>query len=106
MSEYLDRAIEEAPEGTSGRVVAPWAQHEVYGVAADWGQASAPVYFYGKDGWQSRQYQVADFRHTAINALQLELEEAIIASGDDPNDGDDNTNVDFLLNNAIEFCKR
>ena len=47
MTTAMQDAIEVAPEGTSGLVIEPWCPGEVYGVAADWSQASAPVYFLG-----------------------------------------------------------
>lgn len=90
-------AIEAAPAGTCGLVVEPWAQGEVYGVAANWAQASAPVYFYGESGWESRQYQVADFRHSPREALECELAQALVASGDDEDE------AGYLLSDAVEF---
>jgi hypothetical protein len=83
-------AIESRPAGTSGLVIEPWAPGEVYGVAADWAQAAAPVYFYGHGpgGWEPRQYQVADFRHRPTEALESALREALIASGGDEDDAE------------------
>ena len=83
MNATMQKAIDTAPAGTSGLVIEPWTPGETYGVAADWAQAAAPVYSYGLDGWQSGQYQVADFGHRPSVALDSELRRAMIASGDD-----------------------
>lgn len=96
-SAELLNAIEQAPNGASGLVIEPWTPGEIYGVAADWAQASASVYFYGPDRWEPRQYQVADFRHRPMEALECELRQALIASGDDEDEASD------LLSDAVEF---
>lgn len=83
MNATMQAAIDSAPAGTSGLVVEPWSPGEVYGVAANWAQAAAPVYFYGAGTWESRQYQVADFRHRPADALECELRQSLLASGDD-----------------------
>lgn len=72
------------PEGMTGLSVEPWAKGEIYAVAADWAQASAPVLTYGEDEWvlDSRGRQVADFRHNSQAALEAIIREAAIASGD------------------------
>lgn len=97
----MQRAIDAAPAGTNGLLIEPWTPGEVYGVAADWAQAAAPVYFLWGDGpdaeWRTRQYQVADFRHRAIDALDCELRQALIASGEDEDDAAD------LLADAVTF---
>lgn len=93
----MQAAIESAPVGTTGLVIEPWSIGETYGVAANWAQASAPVYFYGEGGWNSRQYQVADFRHRMIDALELELRQAIEAGGDDGDEAAD------LIDDAVSF---
>lgn len=82
MNSYLQAAIDAAPAGTSGLVVAPWDESEVYGVAANWAQASAPIYHYGRNGWQTEQFQAADFRHRAEAALLAEITQALMDSGD------------------------
>lgn len=90
-------AIDSAPEGTSGLVIEPWSPAEVYGVAADWSQASATVYRYGRDSWEPTQWQVADSRHRARPALERELAEVLVAGGDDEDDAAD------LVDDATEF---
>jgi hypothetical protein len=83
MSQYIQDAIDTAPTGTSGLVVAPWDASEVYGVAADWSQASAPVYTYTRGEWsRDNGYQVADWQHKPSEALEAEIIEALIQSGD------------------------
>lgn len=97
MATTTNQAIETAPAGTSGLIAEPWSKGEIYGVAANWSQASAPVFFFGPNGWESRQYQVADFQHRAKDALELELRETLIAGGDDEDDAED------LVDDATEF---
>jgi hypothetical protein len=80
----MQAAIDAAPADTSGLVIEPWAPGEVYGVAADWAQASCPVFFYGPTGWEPRQYQVADFRHR-------------------PRDHGDEDEAADLIDDAVEF---
>ena len=86
MTQYMRDAVDSAPEGTSGLVIAPWSQREVHGVAADWSQASSPVYFFGADGWESEQYQVANFSHRPFDALEYDLCRSLIDSGADEGD--------------------
>lgn len=64
------------PAGTAGLAVAPWSADEVYAVAANWGQASAPVLTWAEDRWIDSGRQVADFRHEPESALAAELREA------------------------------
>ena len=94
---YIQDAIDSAPPGTSGLVVAPWSPSEVYGVAANWLQASAPVYTLGCDGWKQSEYQVADWRHWPIEALKAEITEALLQSGD----GD--SEVSAIVADAVSF---
>lgn len=100
MTTVMTEAIESAPAGTSGLVIEPWTPGEVYGVAANWADAASPVYFLGShpgDGWSTRQYQVADFRHEPREALECELRQALIASGDDEDE------ASSLIEDAQEF---
>lgn len=71
------------PAGMSGLAVEPWSKGEIYAVAANWSQASAPVMVYGEDGWTTDEHgrQVADFRHDARSALESVVREAMAASG-------------------------
>ena len=71
------------PDGTTALAVAPWSPDELYAVAADWAQASSPVYSYGAQGWDQTGRQVADYRHSAQRALAAILREAVEAGGDD-----------------------
>lgn len=102
MDQHLQTAIDSAPAYTSGLVIAPCDRSEVYGVAANWSQASAPVYFYGDGKWETRQYQVADFRHKPSEALECEIAMTMEASGDEPDD----TEVADICSNATEFTYR
>ena len=86
MNSYLQDAIDTAPHGTTGLVVAPWDKAEVYGVAADWPQASGPVWEYARGKWSRGQYQVADWRHLPAEALEAEIIESLVASGDGDSD--------------------
>lgn len=97
MNKTMRHAIDTAPRGTSGLVIEPWSPGETYGVAANWAEPSAPVYYYASEGWEPGQYQVADFCGCAEAALQAELREALIASGDDEDAADD------LVSAAEEF---
>ena len=97
MNTYLQTAIDAAPQDTYGLVIAPWTPFEVYGVAANWAQASAPVYFYGPEGWRTQQYQVADFRHEPSEALEAEIIQALTDSGD----GD--SEAKSIVEDATEF---
>lgn len=104
MNSHIEKAIADAPAGTSGYVVAPWSHDEVYGVAADWSQASSPVRFYGESGWSSTQYQVADFGHRPLPALELQLVEALRMSGETDEDGDEFASIaSGLVTEAIQF---
>ena len=91
-----------APAGMYGLAVEPWSKGEIYAVAADWAQASSPVYVYGEDGWvlQCHGMQVADIRHSPRAALKLEIREAIEQSGEEPDDSDD---IEDILSDAIEI---
>lgn len=97
MSDAMQHAIDSAPEGTAGLVIAPWSEDEVYGVAANWAEASSPIRTYGPDGWEQSRYQVADFCHEPREAMGCELRQALVASGDDEGQADD------LLDTATEF---
>jgi len=82
--------------------VAPWDPSEIYAVAADWAQASCPVYVLSGDGeWvlESHGRQVADFRHNCRAALRSELEESIRMSGDEVDDDE----VDGYLDDAEDL---
>ena len=69
------------PAGTTGLAVEPW-RDELFAVAANWQEASAPVYeLIGDDEWRESRWQVADSAHCEIAALARHLEEqADIAS--------------------------
>ena len=81
----MNAAITTAPAGTSGVICAPWSQSEIYGVAADWSNAAAPVYAYGttEDGWAQTGSQVADFRHHPVEAMIDVLKRSIRMGGGD-----------------------
>lgn len=53
---------------------------EVFGACANWNQASAPVHTFGPDGWSQSGRQVAEYRHSAIEAIREQIEETEGAS--------------------------
>jgi hypothetical protein len=77
------------PAGTTGLAVEPWARGEVYAVAANWTQASAPVLTLGADGWTGTGRQVAEYGPDPYAALADELAKAMRASGERGEDIDD-----------------
>jgi hypothetical protein len=93
------------PAGTYGYAVEPWSKGEIYAVAADWAQASSPVYTYGPDGWDSDRAgrQVADFRHRPLAALRDEICYAIATSEGIPLDQVDDDEVEFIMAGAVEI---
>ena len=93
----INQAIEAAPCGMGGLVIEPWSKGDVYGVAANWADASCPIWSYGEDGWHHSGWQVADFSHEPREALVAELQESLVASGDDPDE------VDKVSYDSIEF---
>jgi hypothetical protein len=67
--------IKRAPPGTWGRIAR--YGNELYGVAADWGDASSHVYILAGDGeWIETHYQVAYFRHNPEDALRRIMRES------------------------------
>jgi hypothetical protein len=67
--------IKKAPPGTTGLIAR--YRDELYGVAACWSDASAPVFILAGDGeWEMTHYQVADFRHRPEDALRRVMREA------------------------------
>lgn len=103
MTEELQRAIETAPVGTSGLVCEPWTPGEVYGVAANWAEASCPVRVYGEDGWTYDEHgrQVANFRHGPRSALVAVLAEALRMSAEDDDEAE--AEAEELADEATEF---
>lgn len=98
MSEWMRKAIGEAPAGTSGLVVEPWSIGEVYGVAANWGDASAPVYGWtGDDEWVLTGRQVADYCHEPLAALRAQIAETLQLCGEDESE------ADAVVNEATGF---
>jgi hypothetical protein len=93
------------PTGMSGLAVEPWSKGEIYAVAANWAQASAPVYVYGERGWDIDHCgrQVADFRHSARAALEAQVEYAIATSEGIPSDEVDADEVDAICDDAVEI---
>ena len=90
------------PTGTYGLAVEPWSAGEIYGVAANWAQASAPVYTYGRNGWTPNGRQVADYRHEPAAALADEITAAIAASDGVPSDEVDADEVNAIVSDATE----
>lgn len=90
-----------APAGMSGIYVEPWSKGEIYGVAANWAQASSPVLVYGDRGWNYDECgrQVADFRHSARAALRGIIVRAIEMGGDEA----DEEEVDGILDDATDL---
>lgn len=93
------------PAGTCGLAVEPWSKGEIYAVAANWAQASAPVYTYGQRGWHIDRAgrQVADFRHRMRDALADEIRYAIATSEGIPSDDVDEDEVESIVGDAVEI---
>ena len=91
------------PAGMSGLSVEPWTPGEVYAVAANWAQASAPVMSYGSDGWTHTGRQVADYRHRPKDALRAVITEAIASSEGIPSEDVDEYEVGGILADATEI---
>jgi len=88
------------PAGTSGLACEPWTPGEIYAVAANWSEASAPVYSYTSCGWHSTAYQVADYSHDPQAALEDEIRLALRAStAEDP----DPAEVAAIVSDAVEI---
>lgn len=90
------------PAGTSGLAVEPWSKGEIYAVAADWAQASAPILVYGPDGWTQSGRQVADYRHRATAALRAVILDAIATSEGIASEDVDNDEVNGILADAVD----
>jgi hypothetical protein len=73
---------------------------EIYAVAANWHQAADEVLQYSEEGWISAGRQVADFRHSAKNALRQCIEDCI---GDDC---DDDIDLDSVVARAVRIDGR
>lgn len=91
------------PAGTSGLAVEPWSEGEIYAVAANWAQASAPVYAYGQDGWHQTGRQVADYQHRANAALRAVIIEAIAMSEGIASADVDDDDVAAIMAEAVEI---
>ena len=91
------------PQGTYGLAVEPWSRGEIYAVAANWAQASATIYAYGKRGWHLTGRQVADYRHSPEAALRAEVIEAIASSEAIPSEDVDDDEVDHIIRNASKI---
>jgi hypothetical protein len=93
------------PAGTYGLAVEPWAEGEIYAVAADWAEASDPVMAYGPGGWnqQCSGPQVATYRHRPEDALRAEIRHAIATSEGIPSDEVDDDEVERIVADAVEI---
>jgi hypothetical protein len=100
-SKAIETAIECAPRGTYGLLCEPWTPGEVYGVAANWAQASCTVLTYGEDGWVATGHQVADYRHNDRAALIDVLAEQLRMGGDDEEEAE--KEAESLVDDAINF---
>lgn len=90
----------ETPIGTTGLAVEPWSRGEIYAVAANWAQATYPVYTYSESGWEQIGRQVADYRHRPRAALEAILRDAMIESGGGEPDDDV---VCAIVDKAVEI---
>jgi hypothetical protein len=72
---------------------------DIYGVRADWAQASSSVQSLGEDGWRHTGKQVADFQHNDVAALIWVLEEVARVTGD----LDDEASAE--INKAVDRAK-
>ena len=60
---------------------------ETYSIRADFSEASCPIERDDEDGnWSQTGRQVADYWHWPEAAMWDELEQTVVASGDDPAD--------------------
>lgn len=84
------------PTGTRGLACSPWSAQEIYAVAANWAQASAPIYYWGDGDWVPWKYQVADFCHDPEAALAAYLDECISESGTPCDDDGDTLAADAV----------
>jgi len=57
-------------------------------VAANWTEASAPIYALGEDGWYAALGQVADCHHSARIALERGLAKSLQVCGGDPSEAE------------------
>jgi len=64
---WLGLMTEQLPYRSHGKVV--FDGGDIYGVAANWIEASSPVLSWQDDAWEGTQWQVADFRHRPGEAL-------------------------------------
>jgi len=91
--------LKPAPKN-SFTVLAVAAFGDIIAVAADWRQANCQVFAYGADGWQATAFQVADFRHSAHQALAHEIREYIAApEGVSPDEVSEET-IDGVISRA------
>lgn len=70
---------------------------ETYSLRANWAEASCPIERQTEDGWESTGMQVADYRHSAEAAMRAELEAALVAGGDDPDEPENRDVIDTAL---------
>jgi hypothetical protein len=81
------------PQGTCGWGVCCYGVW--YAVAANWADASAPVYVLDDRGqWVQTHWRSGDFLHSPLDAFELHLRQAMYRAGADPED------VDLLLIDA------
>jgi hypothetical protein len=69
---------------------------DIYRIRGNFAEASSPIQIEGGDGWETTQYQVSNFQHSAHFAMRHFLRESVRASGYDPDECDD------LINEAVE----
>ena len=81
-------------------ILAVTAYGDILAVAADWRQASCEILAYGGDGWNSTGFQVAEFRHSARQALAQQIREHIAVSEGVPSDEVDVREVESVLSRA------
>lgn len=91
------------PSGTTGLAVEPWGTGEIYAVAANWAQASAPVYSYGNGGWDVTGQQVADYRHRATAALRAVIVQSLAESEGIPSSEVIQDDVDDIMDGAVKI---
>ena len=78
-----------------------------YGVRGDFSQASDNIEILDADeNWTSSQYQVADFRHNAYNALRAQIEESVSFGGDDPELPGNAAEIDEAMNQIFAEGKK
>ena len=72
---------------------------DIYGLRADWTQASSQIERDTEDGWEATGYQVAD-ADDDVAAMRRELRAAVRAGGEDPDEFEISDEIEEALRDA------